>query len=30
MFLVTMTHEIIDKEINNLKEQANERENALK
>lgn len=25
-----MTHEIIDKEINNLKEQAQDRENALK
>jgi len=23
MFLVTMTHEIIDKEINNMKNQAN-------
>lgn len=30
MFLVTMTHEIIDKEITSLKEQAHERENALK
>lgn len=30
MFLVTMTHGIIEKEINNLKDQAAERERALK
>ena len=30
MFLVTMTHQIIDKEITNLKEQAHDRDNALK
>ena len=30
MFLVTMTHEIIEKEITNLKEQAQDRDGALK
>ena len=30
MFLVTMTHEIIEDEIGNLKNQANEREKGLK
>ena len=30
MFLVTMTHQIIDKEITNLKEQAHDTDNALK